>query len=85
MVEEGGEGVNSARLWTDTDEEELKELKNATITMADTAYGPFEAERKRDAIRACRNMTAEEKEEVLRIFAETEAASADNNLQTSPH
>jgi hypothetical protein len=42
-------------------------------------------ERKRDAIRACRNMTAEEKEEVLRIFAETEAASADNNLQTSPH
>jgi hypothetical protein len=85
MVEEGGGGVDSARSWTDADEEELEELRNATITMADTAYGRFEAERKRDAIRACRKMTAEEKEEVLRIFAETEAASADNNVSSSPH
>ena len=53
--------------------------------MADTAYGRFEAERKRDTIWACRKMSAEEKEEVLRIFAETEAASADNNVRTSPH
>jgi hypothetical protein len=30
-------------------------------------------------------MTAEEKEEVLRIFTETEAASADNNVSSSPH
>jgi hypothetical protein len=76
IVEEGGGGggVDSARSWTDADEEELEELKNATITMSVTVYGRYEAEMKRDTIRACMKMSAKEKEEVLRIFAETEAA-----------
>jgi hypothetical protein len=70
----GGGGVDSARSWTDANEEELEELKNAMITMSDTAYGRYKAEMKRDTIRACMKMSAKEKEEVLRIFAETEAA-----------
>jgi hypothetical protein len=65
-IEEGG-GVETAYSWTDADEEELEALKNAPIEMADTSYDCYEAEQKRNVVRACRKMTPEERENLLEI------------------
>ena len=46
-----GDLGDSAR-WTEADEANLEELRNAPIEMGDTAYGRFEAGQKRDAERA---------------------------------
>jgi len=48
--------------WTEADEANLEELRNAPIEMGDTAYGRFEAGQKRDAERAYQKMTLTEKE-----------------------
>jgi hypothetical protein len=49
---------------TDANEEELKALKNAPIKKADTSYGRYEAEQKRNVVRACRKMTPKEREDL---------------------
>ena len=63
IVKEGG-GVETACLWMDAIKEELEVLKNAPIEMADTAYGRYETEQKRNVVRVCRKMTPKEREDL---------------------
>ena len=74
IVEEGG-GVETACLWTDANEEELEALKNAPIEMADTSYGRYEAEQKRNVVRACRKMTPKEREDFCQSLDEMDASA----------
>ena len=75
-VEEGGGGVETACAWTDADEEELEALKNAPIEMADTSYGHYKAEQKRNVVWACRKMTPKEREDLRRSLDEMDASAA---------
>jgi hypothetical protein len=68
IVNEGSGGVDLACLWMDANEEELKELRNGLITIADTAYGCFKAKQRMDVIWECRTMSAGQREEIRRIL-----------------
>jgi hypothetical protein len=48
--------------WTEGDNDHLEALKIAPIEMGDTAYGRFEARKKRDVEIVYQKMSAEEKE-----------------------
>jgi hypothetical protein len=77
MVEDGN-GVdndsNNPAPWTDEDENELEHLKTAQITISNTAYGRFKAQKKRDAVLAYKRMSPEERSAFLRQCAELDAA-----------
>jgi hypothetical protein len=75
IVEEGG-GVKTAYSWMDANEEELEALKNAPIEMADTSYGRYEAEQKRNVVRVCRKMTPKERENLRRSLDKMDASAA---------
>jgi len=48
----GGDNLGDPARWTEADEANLEELRNAPIEMGDTAHGRFEAGQKRDAEQA---------------------------------
>ena len=62
-------------MWTDTDKEELKALKNAPTKMVDTAYGRYKAEQKRNVVRLCRKMMPEEREDLRRSLKEIDTST----------
>ena len=92
FVKEGSGGVETACAWMDTKEEELKAPKNEPIKMVDTSYGRFEAEQKRNVVRACRKMMPKEREDLRQVINEmdtfadaaaTAANAADENEPTN--
>ncbi len=62
FAEAGAEEAGIPALWTEIDKAELIALRDAPITMCDTAYGRFEEQKKRDVEQAYQKMTATEKE-----------------------
>ncbi len=79
MVKDGKEGNNDSNnpaLWTDEDENEILEhLKPVQITIGDTAYGRFEAQKKRGAILVYKKMSPTERSAFLWQCAELDAAN----------
>ena len=70
----GDNNLGDPARWTEADEANLEERRNAPIEIGDTAYGRFEAGQKRDAKRAYRKMTLAEKESFRRKMAEIDKA-----------
>ncbi len=70
--------------WTEADEANLEDLRNAPIEMGDTAYGRFEAGQKRDAEQAYQKMTLAEKESFRRKMAEIDEAPDADDGQSPP-
>ena len=66
--------------WTENYQTELDALRNAPIEMADTSYGRFLAQQKRDMERAYQ-MSDEEKVDFKRKMAEIVVAGA-NDMQS---
>ncbi len=69
--------------WTKNDQIELNALRNAPIKMADTSYGCFLAQYKRDVEWAYRKKSTKEKVDFKQKMAEIHKAGADNR-QTPP-
>ena len=67
--------------WTENDQTEFDALRNAPIEMANTSYGRFLAQQKRDAERAYQKMSDEEKVDFKRKMAEIVVAGA-NDMQS---
>ena len=61
FAEGGLEGVSIPALWMENNQMELDALRNAPIEMADTSYGRFLVQHKRDVERAYQKMSAKEK------------------------
>jgi len=72
----GDDDLGDPPRWTEADEANLEERRNAPIEMGDTAYGRFEAGQKRDAERAYQKMTLVEKESFRWKMAEINEADA---------
>ena len=81
FAEGGSEEVSIPAPWTENDQTELDALRNAPIEMADTSYGRFLAQQKRDAERAYQKMSDEEKVDFKRKMAEIVVAGA-NDMQS---
>ena len=62
FAEGGAEEAGIPASWTKIDEAELIALRDAPITMCNTAYGRFEEQKKRDVEQTYQKMTAAEKE-----------------------
>jgi hypothetical protein len=63
----------------DANKAALRALKNAPIEMGDTAYGRYEAEKKKDIKQAYKKMTAEEKSDLMQKLEELDVEDANNN------
>ena len=74
----GDDDLGDPARWTEADEANLEELRNAPIEMSGTAYGRFEAGQKRDAMRAYQKMTLAEKESFRQKMAEIDKTDADD-------
>jgi hypothetical protein len=85
FAEGGLEEVSIPAPWMENDQTELDALRNAPIEMADTSYGCFLAQQKRDAERAYQKMSDEEKVDFKRKMAEWRAPTICNlHHLTSP-
>ncbi len=71
--------MSIADRWTDANEAALDALKNAPIKMGNTAYGRYEAKKKKDIKQAYKKMTAEEKSDLMRKLKELDAEDANEN------
>ena len=63
-------GVSIPAPWTENDQTELDALRNVPFEMADTSYGCFLVQQKRDVERAYQKMSGEEKVDFKRKMAE---------------
>jgi hypothetical protein len=63
-------GRGEYALWMENNQIELNALRNAPIDMADTSYGCFLAQQKRDVERVYQKMSAKEKVDFKRKMAE---------------
>ena len=70
FAEGGLEEVSIPAPWMENDQTELDALRNVPIKMADTSYGCFLVQQKRDAERAYQKMSGEEKVDFKRKMAE---------------
>jgi hypothetical protein len=72
--------------WTDANKAALDPLNNAPIKMANTAYGKFEAKKKKSIERTYKKMTGKEKNDLMQKLAEldTEDANDDESVPPSP-
>ena len=70
-------------MWTDINKEEFEVLKNVPIEMRDTPYGRYEAEQKRNVVRACRKMTPKEREDLRRVINEMNTSAAANDADNN--
>jgi hypothetical protein len=84
FAEGGAEEAGIPASWTKIDEAELIALRDAPITMCNTAYGRFEEQKKRDVERAYQKMTAAEKEVFKRKMAEIDEADAGDGRTPPP-
>jgi hypothetical protein len=83
FVEGGSEEASIPAPWTENDQTELDALvRNAPIKMADTSYGRFLVQQKRDAEWAYQKMSDEEKIDLKRKMAEIDVAGA-NDMQSA--
>ena len=76
-------GHDPAR-WTEADDDHLEALRIAPIEMGDTAYGRFEAQKKRDVEIAYQKMSAKEKESFKRKMAEIDETGAGDRQSPPP-
>ncbi len=87
-VEEGGGGkedkASIMAWWTNADEASLDALKYAPIEMGDTAYGRFEAKKKKDIEWAYKKMTAKEKNDLIWKLAVLDTEYANDNESAPP-
>ncbi len=74
----GEEEASILAPWTEIDQVELDALRNGPIKLSNTAYGPFEEQKKRDIKRAYAKMSAKEKETLKWRMAEINKAGAGN-------
>ena len=81
FAEGGSEEVSIPAPWTENDQTELDALRNAPIEMADTSYGHFLAQQKRDVEQAYQKMSDEEKVDFKQKMAEIIVAGA-NDMQS---
>ena len=81
FAEGGLEEVSIPAPWMENDQMELDAVRNAPIKMADTSYGCFLAQQKRDAKRAYQKMSEEEKVDFKWKMAEINVAGT-NNMQS---
>ena len=81
FAEGGSEEVSIPAPWTENDQTELDALRNAPIKMANTSYGHFLAQQKRDVEQAYQKMSDEEKVDFKRKMAEFDVAGA-NDMQS---
>jgi len=81
FVEGGSEEVSIPAPWTENDQTELDALRNVPIEMADTSYGHFLVQQKRDAERAYQKMTDKEKVDFKWKMGEIDVAGA-NDMQS---
>jgi hypothetical protein len=70
FAEGGLEEVSIPAPWMENDQTELDALRNVPIEMADTSYGCFLAQQKRDAEQAYQKMSDKEKVDFKRKMAE---------------
>ena len=82
-VEEGGGGVETDCLWMDANKEEFETEKNVPIKMRDTSYSRYEADQKRNVVRACRKMTPKEREDLRRVINEMNTSAAANDADNN--
>jgi len=83
FAEGGSEEVSISAPWTENDQTELDALRNAPIKMADTSYGHFLVQQKRDAERTYQyqKMSDEEKVDFKQKMAEIDVVGA-NDMQS---
>jgi hypothetical protein len=66
----GEDDLGNPARWTEADDDHLEALRIVPIEMGDTAYGRFEAQKKRDVEITYQKMSAEEKESFKQKMAE---------------
>jgi hypothetical protein len=81
FAEGGSEKVSIPAPWMENDQTEFDALRNVPIKMADTSYGRFLVQQKRDAEPAYQKMSDEEKVDFKRKMAEFDVAGA-NDMQS---
>jgi hypothetical protein len=84
FAEGGMEEVGIPALWTEINKVELIALRDAPITMCNTAYRQFEEQKKWDVERAYQKMTAVEKEVFEQKMVEINKADAGNGETPPP-
>ena len=80
----GEDDLGDPARWTEADDDHLEALRIAPIEMGDTAYGRFEAQKKRDVEIAYQKMSAEEKESFKRKMAEIDETGAGDRQSPPP-
>jgi hypothetical protein len=80
----GAEEVSIPAPWTENNQIELSALRHAPIKMANTSYGCFFAQHKRDLEQAYQKMSAKEKVDFKWKMAEINKADADNGQSPPP-
>ena len=80
----GEDDLGDPARWTEADDDHLEVLRIAPIEMGDTAYGRFEARKKRDVEIAYQKMSAEEKESFKRKMAEIDETGAGDRQSPPP-
>ena len=80
----GEDDLGDPARWTEADDDHLEALRIAPIEMGDTAYGRFEAQKKRDVEIAYQKMSAEEKESFKRKMAEINETGAGDRQSPPP-
>ena len=78
----GDKDLGDPAQWTEADEANLEERRNAPIEMGHTTYGRYKAGQKRNAEQAYQKMTPAEKESFMWKLAEIDKADA--NGRQSP-
>jgi hypothetical protein len=80
----GEDDLGDPTCWTEADDDHLEALRIAPIEMGDTAYGRFEAQKKRDVEIAYQKMSAEEKESFKQKMAEIDEMGAGDRQSPPP-
>ena len=80
----GEDDLGDPACWTEADDDHLEALRIAPIEMGDTAYGRFEAQKKRDVEIAYQKMSAKEKESFKRKMAEIDETGAGDRQSPPP-
>jgi hypothetical protein len=78
----GREEASIPAPWTEIDQAELDELRNAYIKLSDTAHGWFEEQKKRDIEQAYAKMSTKVKETLKWRMAEVNEVGSGNEEST---
>ncbi len=84
FAERGAEKVSIPAPWMENNKIELNLLRNAPIKMADTSYGYFLVQHKRDVEQAYQKMSTKDKVDFKWKMVETYEAGADDGQSPPP-